>query len=164
MSVLLRQYPGFLTLLVADRSGEIIAAAPTLNDRGEPLNLKGMNVADRSYFSEVMRLKQPYISGVFRGRGFGDELIVAVSAPVFGPDNGVLYVLEASINLKTLIATLAANDRVSRRDMLVADSSGKVVLTVGEIVLPTLTLIHDEPVYRALQKTPQTVVYDLLHG
>ena len=163
MEVLLQQYPGFLTLLVADRSGEIVAGAPRLNAQGQPLALRGMKVADRDYFTEVVRTNRPYVSGVFRGRGFGNDLIVAISAPVFAPDGSLRYVLEGSINLKTLIETLAANDRVNRRSLMVADRLGKVLLTVGELNPPPLADLYEEPIYRALQKTPHTVLYDLQH-
>ena len=36
MEVIHAQYPGFLTLLIANPAGEIIASAPSVNERGEP--------------------------------------------------------------------------------------------------------------------------------
>ena len=68
-------FPGFLTLLISDAEGDIVFYhAP--EHRGF-----GGNVADRSYFLEPQRDGGSYISGVFRGRGFGNDLLVAISAP-----------------------------------------------------------------------------------
>ncbi len=161
LEAILREYPGFITLLLADRSGKIVAYAPTHNAAGAPLELRGMNVGDRDYFTEVVRTNRPYISGIFRGRGFGNDLIVAVSAPVFGPDGTLSFVLEGSLNLKTLVRTLAANERVNRRDLMVADRTGKVLLTVGEVNFPPLSELFEEPIYRALASTEHTITYDL---
>ncbi|WP_415908391.1 hypothetical protein [Oleiharenicola sp. Vm1] len=62
-----QQYRGFLTLLAADRRGEIVAAAPAASATGEPLARSGISVADRAYFRQPMQDRRPFTSEVFRG-------------------------------------------------------------------------------------------------
>jgi len=44
---------------------------------------------------------------------------------------------------------------------MVADRLGKVLLTVGEVNVPPLGDLFNEPIFRALLKTPHAVLYDL---
>ncbi|MBC7366230.1 MAG: response regulator, partial [Undibacterium sp.] len=161
LNILLRQNPGFLTLVIADEKGEIVASAPTLNDRGEPLALRGLNVADRDYFREAVRTRRPFVSGIFRGRGFGNDLIVAISAPLFDGGGRLRYVVEGSLNLKTLIETLKANERVNRRNLVVADRPENVLLTEGELRLPPLPDFRSHEIYPALKRTDHVQPFDL---
>lgn len=97
-----RQQPGFLSLLVAAPDGSLAAAS--LPDRGAagPLLGKPGTVSDRSYFQIPMRDHRPYVSEVFRGRGFGTDLIVALAVPLRGPAGAVRGVVEGSLDLGRL--------------------------------------------------------------
>jgi two-component system, sensor histidine kinase len=100
-----RLYPGLLTLIVADESARKIAGEPPANFDGT--SFVGQSVADREYFQQPMTTGKPYLSGVFQGRGFGNDVIVAVSAAV-AHGGRRLGVVEASLDLKRL-ATLVAS-------------------------------------------------------
>lgn len=79
---IVRHYPNILTMLVTDEDGKFIAIYPAsrLQEITEPDPL--YNVSTRSYFKVPKSTHQPYISDVFQGRGFGTDIIVAVSAPL----------------------------------------------------------------------------------
>ena len=70
----------FLTFLVTDENGQIISAFPqALYERAKQQGQT--DVSERTYFTEVKANQRLYVSDVFKGRGFGNDPIVAVSAP-----------------------------------------------------------------------------------
>jgi signal transduction histidine kinase len=92
-----RHYPAFLTLLVTDADGVVVTSEPALPGR-RPRN----SVADREYFSEPHRTGLGHVSNAFRGRGFGDDALVAVSVPLHD-DGRFAGVLEGSIRVDSLV-------------------------------------------------------------
>ncbi len=124
-------YPGFLTLLGTDSAGRIIATAPRLDPEGRPLAILNLSVADRDYFQVAMRTGRPFVSDVFRGRGFGTDLIVALSVPVFGADGRPHSIVEGSLNLGNLLGHIAGNLQSDHRSVLVIDTSRQVVVSTG---------------------------------
>ncbi len=160
MDVLRRQYPGFLTLLVADGKGEIVATAPLVDAEGEPLAHRGLTVADREYFRHPMATSRPYVSNVFRGRGFGNDLIVAISVPVFGMNGSVQYILEGSLKLTAILDALAASNRLEGRSLLTVDRAQNVVFSTGEVHLPTLSSLVNHPLQRASPHEEQVAPFD----
>jgi signal transduction histidine kinase/DNA-binding response OmpR family regulator len=91
-------YRGFLTMLVADEQGKILAA----NIRGEerPAANISASINDRDYFRQPMQSGKPYISDVFLGRGLGHDPIVAVSAPIRDPAGKIRGLIEGSLDLR----------------------------------------------------------------
>jgi signal transduction histidine kinase/ActR/RegA family two-component response regulator len=150
LEILRQQYSGFLTLFIADAGGEVVGNAPTVDARGAPFVIRGLNVADRDYFREPMGDGRPYVSGVFRGRDLGHDLIVALSVPILGPDDRPQFLLEGSLNLKALIEKLRMRDRVHDRDLVIADHAGKVVLTAGRVEIPPLADFGSRVAFRPL--------------
>ena len=80
LSHLMALYPNFLTSMVTDEN----AIARIFYPLSLQESLKGsdLSVADRDYFTIGKDSPTGYISNVFRGRGFGNEPIVGVAAPV----------------------------------------------------------------------------------
>jgi hypothetical protein len=122
---------------------------------------KSLNVADRDYFREAIRHARPFIGGVFRGRGFGDDLVVAISTPIFDGDGRPRYVLEGSLNLEALIDALSANGHLRDRQLVIADGAKNVVLTVGYLSIPALSDFSGHMLYRSLSKSSKATVFDL---
>ena len=92
-----RHYPAFLTLLVTDARGVVLTSEPALPDPG-----RVVSVADREYFQEPRRTGRGHVSNAFRGRGLGNDALVAVSVPLRA--NGRFAgVLEASIRIDALL-------------------------------------------------------------
>jgi PAS domain S-box-containing protein len=120
-------FPGFLTMLAADRNGEIIAAIPKQNADGRPIFSPGDTVRDRDYFQEPMRSNLPFISGVFVGRGFGQDLIVAISAPVADASGNAVGIVEGSLNLSGFQEIARQYQTLSDAKVLIADNQNRVV-------------------------------------
>lgn len=112
-------YPAILTAVVTDANGRIIASEPAHGPTGT-------SVADREYFRVPMRTGQPHVSGAFRGRGFGRDPLVAVSAPLLEQGRPV-GVIEASIRVDAF--TRLRSDALRKRgyEMLILDRDNRVV-------------------------------------
>jgi signal transduction histidine kinase/GNAT superfamily N-acetyltransferase len=120
-----RRTPGFLTMLVADQRGDIIANSPRL----APGVLT--NVADRNYFRHPVVSGPAYVSPVFRGRGFGQEMIVAVSVAYLDA-RGTRCVLEGSLDLRLMNAEIARAPNLSWREVMVFDTERQTVFASHE--------------------------------
>ena len=122
---------GFLTMLVADRTGWIVAGSSRLNERERPApNHGGRTVADREYFKAPMQTGRPYISEVFLGRGFGSDPIVALSAPLRGADGRLAGVVEGSLDLRFL-GQVSSLYVPAGRSAVIVDDRGRVVASTG---------------------------------
>ncbi len=142
-------YPGFLTMLGTDRSGRIIAAAPAAASDGTVLAASGQSVADRPYFQEPMRTGREFLSEVFRGRGFGSDLIVALSAPVFDRHRQPIGIVEGSLDLRNLLVVVAGASRYSHRSVLITDRAGQIVVSNGILRRAPLSRLEDDSLLRA---------------
>jgi signal transduction histidine kinase/DNA-binding NarL/FixJ family response regulator len=116
-------YQGFLTMLVTDQAGVIIAGYPQKTTTGAPYDPAGMDVSDRSYFKSAVKQNQVYLSDVFLGRGFGNDTIVAISAKV---DLDSIGVVEGSLDLATL-ANYEKKFVDHRHELLVLDERRRVI-------------------------------------
>jgi signal transduction histidine kinase len=92
-----RHYPAFLTLLVTDAEGGVRTSEPVLAADG-----RRVSVADRQYFQAPRRTGLAHVSDAFRGRGHGDDALVAVSVPLRDGD-AFAGVLEGSIPVDALM-------------------------------------------------------------
>ena len=113
-------YPEFISLIVTNDRGDIIATSPA-----GALGQQAINVADRDYFYTVKESQQPFISNAFRGRGFGNDPIVAVSVP-FYQQQSFSGILEGSLDL-TLLADFDDNSAEQQHYYIITDSANRVV-------------------------------------
>ncbi|MBI5289993.1 MAG: HAMP domain-containing protein, partial [Chloroflexi bacterium] len=119
-------FDGFITMLVANRDGDAVATSPVgLNKRGP------VNVSDREYFRTPMHTQQTYVSDVFRGRGFGTDPIVALSAPVHDSSGGVVGVAEGSLNVNKLARITSRPGSRPDTHVLIVDRQDRVVFSEG---------------------------------
>ncbi|MFZ5657013.1 MAG: sensor domain-containing diguanylate cyclase [Pseudomonadota bacterium] len=112
-------FPAIVTAVVIDARGRIIATQPA----DGPV---GTRVADREYFRVPMRTGRVHVSGAFRGRGFGNDPLVAVSAPLLdrGRPGGVV---EASIRVDAFTRLRSEALRQRGYEMLILDREDRVV-------------------------------------
>lgn len=122
-------HPRFITLLGADVSGRVIAAAPEAARRRA--REAPFSVDDRDYFRIPRETRRPYVSPLLRGRGFGSDLIVAVSAPVIGRQGDWLGVVEGSLAIQSISAILREVGPSDSWRVLLTDATGQVVQSVG---------------------------------
>lgn len=126
---------GILTMLVATKDGKIVAAASTREDLAVAKAI-GNSVADRDYFRKALESGSTYISDAFVGRGFGTDLIVAISAPISGPDGRAMGVLETSLDVSQIAQLLQATSARRGYGIVLRDRSSLVVASRGEAVPP----------------------------
>lgn len=134
---------GFITMLIADETGRIIAADP--EKAPDSPSVIGNSVADRAYLQEAIRLEQPYVSTAFAGRGFGGDPIVAVSRSFRGP-GGRLYVLEGSLDLTKFRMFETRYATLENSPLIIADTAYHVVYASPQLGEPVLKDISQSPI------------------
>ncbi|MFM9090409.1 MAG: hypothetical protein ACKOUK_01545 [Verrucomicrobiota bacterium] len=98
--------PDFLSLVAVDPRGHVVAGSSATGPLPADTANAPPNVADREYFREPMATARSYVSGVFRGRGFGRDLLIAVSAPVISRAGEPCGVIEGSMTEESILALL----------------------------------------------------------
>ncbi len=97
----------FITMLVTDADGNIVAGYAHDTTVVAALKRRGYSVADRAYYRVAKQTQRSYVSDAFIGRGFGSDRIVALSVPVFAADRRFLGIVEASIRTSDFANALA---------------------------------------------------------
>jgi signal transduction histidine kinase len=123
-----RQSRGFVTLLAARDDGTVFAVASPDSHRVAAGSIPPVN--DREYFAAPMATGRPHVSRAFRGRGFGSDLVVAVSAPAVSRSGAVLGIVEGSVradNFAVLLAQSAASSGV----ILLCDAAHRVIASTS---------------------------------
>lgn len=124
-----------LTVLVAKTDGDVIAAAatrPALDTR----SVLDTNVSDREYFRGAIAQGAPFVSDTFRGRGFGSDMIVGISAPIYRA-NDLVGVIEGSLNLQHLAQVLDSASSRRGLEIILVDRLNRVVAARGSAPLAT---------------------------
>jgi signal transduction histidine kinase/DNA-binding NarL/FixJ family response regulator/HPt (histidine-containing phosphotransfer) domain-containing protein len=120
-------YDGFLTMLAANQTGQLIGTHPVLTAQGEIWREATKTVQDREYFKQPLATGQPYISDVFLGRGFGKDPIVAVSAPIQTANAQILGVVEGSLNLAKLKQFSYEYKTLNAASLMILDRQNRVI-------------------------------------
>ena len=124
LSLLHTYYPEFLTFLIADSEGEIKHAYPPNLMEIAIVNNR-TNVAYRPYFHMPMKSGELYLSDVFQGTGFGDDPIVAISAPIIKENGVAVGIVEGSLSLQSFDTIDALN--LPGFSLLLEDQKGDVI-------------------------------------
>lgn len=119
------------TALATDADGVIVAAAGMSGyvESIEKAIEERTSVADRDYFVDTKKTLRPRISEVFRGRGLGNNLLVAVTTPLVDADGQFEGILQASLDLRQFngFASLLRSD--SKLGFDVYDNRGNLALS-----------------------------------
>jgi signal transduction histidine kinase/DNA-binding response OmpR family regulator len=116
LQMLTVQRPEFISALITDARGEVLHFYKA--DLPQTAR-SGTNVSDRPYFFQPKKTGQAFISDTFLGRNLGQDQLFAVSIPLQDPQKGFRGVLEVSIDLKALTATMTTTDvDISHRVLL----------------------------------------------
>jgi len=118
-------FPGFTTSLYANTNGLVEMSVPS--DLVTELSEAQRYITDREYFTLAEQYPLGYSSGVFQGRGLGNEAIVALSAPIYR--DGEFYgVVEGSLKLGRL-EQFIPNLFEYTGELVVLDDQQKVVFS-----------------------------------
>ena len=127
-------YPDLLSALSSDLDGTIVALAADarLADAGAPAaSIIGESIADRAYFRVPLASGSSYVSDVFTGRGIGDDLIVALSAPVRDTRGRVRGIVQGSLDLSRIDQLIDAETISPDNLLLVLDRRGRLIFSSG---------------------------------
>lgn len=136
-----RAYPAFITMLVADADGNITHAATADALARTP----AMNVSDREYFRRARDADRTFVSGVFRGRGFGRHVIVAISAPLHDANGAFAGVVEASLEVQEFAESVVGRRESREIELLFADKSGRVIYADAATHIQPLSSLRHQP-------------------
>lgn len=131
-------YNGFITMLVANQSGLIISGSPPEfynNIKSEPE--ENRRVVDRDYFKVPQKELKEYVSEVFRGRGFGNDPIIAISVPILNENKQFLGIVEGSLNIPKF-ENIEESMSVSDGHIIIKDQNKNIIYSSPELDLNTL--------------------------
>lgn len=136
---LAERYPGFLTMLSTDGRGIVTGAEPA--ELLAKVGVGQFDVSFRDYFKHPKQNGKAYMSDAFEGRGFGNDPIVAISAPVV-IDEQFTGVIEGSLNLSgfDVFDTREANPDVRT---VVTDGAGHVVYASEGLSISPLSSLSE---------------------
>ena len=146
---IVRRYPNIMTMLVTDEFGQFVATHPASMLEEIRINTSFNDVSMRPYFMVPKSTHQPYISDVFQGRGFGTDIIVAVSAPLL-IDGNFKGVVEASLDL----AKFSILDRKvlhESESIIIIDNNHRVIYRSDGLAYDLLEDLRDKPVLAHIQ-------------
>ncbi|MBT1445704.1 diguanylate cyclase [Shewanella sp. JM162201] len=140
-------YPAFLTMLIADRDGHIVAASPASRMNDEAIVKGDYSVADRPYFQEAFYNQKTFVSPVFKGRGFGNDPIIAISAPLYSKQHSSqpVGILEGSLDLTRFVMIDRQNRQHSDQFLLLVDENEMVVYSSKGLDIAPLTELRSAP-------------------
>jgi diguanylate cyclase (GGDEF)-like protein len=139
LSNLHKSYPGFVSMLITDNQSQIIAASPVtrLNDAKN----KNIIIKDRDYFIESFYNQKIFVSSVFLGRGFGNDAIVAISAPYYNKQNAVqpLGIIEGSLDLKYFSAIDYDFNQQKNQSIILTDETNNIIYASEKLNLKVMS-------------------------
>ena len=137
LSKLNNNYPSFITMLIANENAKIVAGSPGTMMLDENNNIKDMSIKDRGYFIEAFHNRRVFVSPVFQGRGFGNDSIVAISAPFYSGNNerNVAGIIEGSLDLRFFSSIDNKNDFGDKELLVLVDENNHIIYATSELGL-----------------------------
>ena len=139
------RYEQFRTMVIADPKGDLLHSSPAELVKNVIAQNESINVADRDYFINTINSNQVYVSPAFVGRGFGKDLIVAISAGVPDPEQpeSNLGIIEGSFILTNLRRVRAMLNNIDPSvTAILLDQNNRVVLASDVLQLSSLEHIE----------------------
>ncbi len=159
-----QRHPEFKTMILADKDGNLINSSPRELVNDVIQKNKSISVADRDYFKLAIDSQNTFVSPGFIGRGFGNELISAVSAGVPDLDNlqGNVGVLEGSFILDSLQEVHKyIQDLSPEVNAVLVDQSNHVLIASNDLAMTALqTMIVSKGVDTFYNHDLVSIVYE----
>ena len=168
LKVMTDKHPESISALMTDKHGNIIQFYKAgFNDN----TVNHASVSDRSYFFKPKELNSSYISEIFQGRTLGQDLLFAVSTPLYknGQFDGVL---EQSINIVSLTDHLLHDNNIQNTadvaiNRIILDNQSKKIWgseQLGELgkkwTNRTLLAPYIPPFYRQIfLNQPESIIF-----
>lgn len=129
LAVTHREYPGFLTMRIADEHGRVAGFSPAGNRDPD-----SFSITESSSFRGARDTRQSFVSEVFRGRGYGSDPVVWVSAPLLESGATFRGIVEGSLDLDRFEQFETPDD--PSLAILVLDPRGRNVFATESLGLP----------------------------
>jgi signal transduction histidine kinase/ActR/RegA family two-component response regulator len=130
LRALVREYPGFRDVVVADATGRIVATTPRRTSPLPPASSPD-DISTQDYFRDALTSRTSRVSDVLREWAFGAEPRVRVSIPLLDAAGSVRLVIAGALDLDALAARIDASEIGARRDLVLLDRSSHVVVARG---------------------------------
>src|SRR3954471_18092390 len=135
-------YPGFITLLVADRLGLVRDIFPPRESESPP-------IGDREYFINAVQSKRTAISDVILGR-LSYVPIVTIAVPILDASGAVAGVAGGSLDLSRFEQFAGDFGTLTAARITIVDQHARVIYTNGEFT-PLQSLAQDDLVLASAQ-------------
>lgn len=141
LSHLHENYPGFITMLLADRQGVVIGASPASLLSSLESQRKELSIRDRDYFVQAFINQRNFISPAFLGKGFGQDPIVAISAPIYRADtpHQPIGIIEGSLDLKEFKVIDNIKTNQNNQSIVLIDKNGRVIYATDNLGITPLS-------------------------
>ena len=129
---LTEQHAEFISALVTDENGVITSFYKA--DLPDDF-MQNSSVADRSYFIKPKEINQSYVSETFQGRTLGQDMLIAISSPLY--QDGIFDgIVEISVDLKALTKKNLIGKEKLNTNLILLDSQFKKIWgadTLGQL-------------------------------
>jgi len=144
-----QHFSDFKTMLVANSTGQIQQASP---HSLLPILEQMPHVNDRQYFQQAINHQQVYVSPAFQGRGFGDDRLVAISAPIYDDVEHKIPsgIIEGSLQTNIAAQLALANFGKRQISIVIVDQEQKVIYASPALNLTPLTPFHTQDIMENL--------------
>lgn len=136
-----QRHPVFSTMILADNTGQLINSSPPELLENLLVENKTINIADRNYFKNTIDNDKTYVSPGFVGRGFGSDLIaaVSVSVPPVSVHEANLGVIEGTFILKSMrVVENTINNTSFGVEAVILDQENKILMASEGLDVNTL--------------------------
>lgn len=132
-----RYFRDFKTLALVDADGALVMTEPAAT------HVRGVSVADRSYYAEPRRTGRPHISNAYRGRVTSEIPSVALSVPYFA-DRKFAGVIVGAITIEAFPALRSESGLPGEFQMLLVDGHHTVVHATPGLPFRSLDVLQAE--------------------
>ncbi len=135
-----QRMPQFLSMLITNSEGKIthFSLSDSIDRTGEDPD--DIYVNERAYFKQAMMFPdQVYVSSGFKGKGFGSDMIAAISMAI--KDNNTaqpIGILEGSLKINPFESILNALKSHPAMEYVLIDQNNQVILYQGDLPLEKL--------------------------
>jgi signal transduction histidine kinase/DNA-binding response OmpR family regulator/HPt (histidine-containing phosphotransfer) domain-containing protein len=133
-------YPGFITLLVADRQGHVLNIDPTRDYESPP-------VSDRQYFIQAVRTRKTAVSDAILGR-LSHVPIVTIAVPFFDANGDVDGVVGGSLNLSRFEHYIDDLRTLPDAHVTILDQHDRVIYASDDAGFSALQSLSEDPLIR----------------
>ena len=139
------RHPEFRTMIIANANADLLHSSPPELVINVLSQNETINVKDRDYFINAIDSNQVYVSPGFVGRGFGSDLISAVSVGIPDPTNPEVNIgiVEGSFILSSMKAMKELIDNIDESvDGILFDQYGQAIIASRQLFLQPLETIE----------------------